>query len=113
MDIPVRVLSSSVSRIRKLVCTSHVRSDVFGEPFPYEDRDEDGPEEDTTLPLGEDPLTAVHGVEQLHLRHEERIHRPCRIDQIVTCEANETVANELGRDEPVSRDKRRAVGMLV
>ena len=104
MEIPVSVLHIRSS----ITCSTggggdDVRSNVFGEPFPYEDGDEDGPEENTALALREDAPAAVHGVEELHLRHEEWIHRPCRIDQVVTCKTDETIANELGCNEPVSR----------
>ena len=81
--------------------TGDLRGDVLWEPFPYEDRDEDGPEEDAALPLGEDAAAAVHGVEELHLRHEEWVHGPGGVYEVVASEANETIADELRRDESV------------
>lgn len=48
----------------------------------------------------------MHGVEELHLGHEEGVDRPCGVDEVVTREADETVADELGRNEPVSRHGR-------
>ena len=79
---------------------------VLREPFPYEDADEDGPEEDTTLALEEDALAAVHRVEELDLGHEERVHGPRRVDEVVASEARETVANQLRRNQPVFRAQR-------
>ena len=78
----------------------YVRRDVLREPLPHKDADEDAPEEDAPLLLEEDALAAVHGVEKLHLRHEERVHGPCRVDEVVACEACEPVPNELRGDEP-------------
>ena len=112
MEIPVSVLHMTSITCSRGGSANDVRSDVFGEPFPYEDSHEDGPEEDTALPLGEDASATVHGIEELHLGHEERIHRPRRVDEVVTCETDETIANKLGRNEPVSRNGRRAISTL-
>lgn len=79
----------------------NVRCNVLGEPFPYEDGDERAPEDKDTLLLQELALVAVHSVEKLDLGHEEWVHRPSRVDEVVARETNETVTDELGRDKAV------------
>ena len=79
---------------------AYARRDVFWEPLPDEDGNKRAPEKDDTLALEEDAVPAVHGVEELHLRHEERVDGPGRVDEVVPCEAGETVPDELRRDQP-------------
>ena len=85
MEIPVSVLAI----IRWLATRADegarqdARGDVLREPFPYEDTDENGPEEDATLLLEEDALSTVHGVEELDLGHEEGVDGPGGVDEVV------------------------------
>ena len=79
----------------------YIRRNILGEPFPYEDSDEGAPEDKDTLLLQELALVAVHGIEELDLRHEEGIHCPCRVDEVVASETDKTVADELGRDKAI------------
>ena len=76
-----------------------VRGNVLWEPFPDEDGDEDRPEKDAPLALEEDALSTVHSVEKLDLRHQERVDRPCGIDQVGASDAGETVTDELRGDQ--------------
>ena len=92
-------------------CQANVRCDVLGEPLPYEDADESTPEDEDTLLLEELALVAVHGIEELDLRHKEGVHCPGRVDEVVTRETNETVTNELGCDKAVfASDSRSKTG---
>ena len=80
---------------------NYIRRNVLGEPFPYEDSDEGAPEDKDTLLLQELALVAVHGIEELDLRHEEGVHGPCRVDEVVASETDKTVADELGCDKAI------------
>ena len=106
MLIPVRVLieKSDVSgKGTQATLQEYSRSDVFGEPFPNEDTDEDTPEEDAALLLKEDAFAAVHRVEELDLWHDERVDSPSGVHEVAPSEASKAISKQLGRDEPVAQ----------
>ena len=114
MLIPVRVLieKSDVSGTgTQATLQEYSRSDVFGEPFPNEDGEEDEPEELDTLLLSEDALATVESVEELDGREQVGEDDVGGVYEESTHDTTETVTDELRADK--GEDTNADVGVDV
>ena len=92
-------------------CKCDIRGDVLREPFPHEDCNEDGPEEDDALPLLEDAFATVKGVKELDGGEQVGENNVGGIHEESAHDTTKTVSDKLRADQ--SEDTNADIGFNV